>query len=337
VGNSTIRLQDVMDSIAAIGDIQTVFDHTGGWSDQPAITIANDVVKELMSVRFPWKWNRINVPAFPLTSLQQDYASIRLRGLGWLENGLRVDVNNTFYPPPTWVIYAVRDLQMTSVQSGFPYQVCWFYNRDLEYSRWPGPYESYTWPIGVAIFPQNPPTNIRTRAGHILVLTTYGVTGDVEPEVPPWENPDIPKPKDYPTGVQVTDGSCVWTVADPDAQGFRFNPIPPSAGNVWLIRLWGQRKAPHFRSLQQFIDPIPDDEEKWFRDGCIAYAHRYAANPAVKARYAQVKAEWIAAMEMETKKNDREDEAKGFFPDKSIMSPSYTTDPGPYPYRYGWR
>jgi hypothetical protein len=42
-------------------------------------------------------------------------------------------------------------------------------------------------------------------------------------------------------------------------------------------------------------------------------------------------------MEMETKKNDREDESRGFFPDKSVMAPSYTTDPGPYPYRYGWR
>lgn len=348
MGNSTTRLQDVMDSISAIGDIQTVFDHTGGWSDEPAISIANDVIQELISIRFPWKWNRVKIPPFPLTSLQQDYASIRLRGLGWLENGLRVDINNTFFPPPTWVVYAVRDLQMSHIQAGFPYQVCWFYNRDLEQYFWPGPGVQYIWPIADRghwplvntgsndLFPHNPPTNIRIQ-GQILTLTVYGITGDTEPVIPPWSDPDIPQPKDYPIGLEVKDGTCVWTVCDPDAQGFRFHPIPPAGGNVWLMRLWGQRRAPKFHSLQQYLDPIPDDEVKWFKDGCIAYAHRYSANPAVKTRYGNMKAEWIAAMEMETKKNDREDESKGFFPDQSVMSPSYTTDPGPYPYRYGWR
>jgi hypothetical protein len=92
-----------------------------------------------------------------------------------------------------------------------------------------------------------------------------------------------------------------------------------------------------FTKLGQKIDPIPDDQSKWFRDGCVAYGHRYSTNPAVKARFATMKADWFGAMEMATKQNDREDESKGFFPDKSVMSPSYVTDPGPYPYRYGWR
>ena len=91
-----------------------------------------------------------------------------------------------------------------------------------------------------------------------------------------------------------------------------------------------------FLKLQQPINPVPDDEVKWFRDGCVAYAHRYSTNPAVKSRFPQMRMDWLAAMAMETKKNDREDEALGFFPDRSIMSPSYTTDPGPYPYRWGW-
>lgn len=338
MGNSTIRVQDVMDSIAAVGDIQTVFDHTGGWADEPALTIANDVMKELLGLRFPWKWNRFKIPPFPLISLQQDYASLNIMGLGWLENGLRIDINNTTVPPPTWPIYAVRDLQMANVQGGFPYQVCWFYNRDLEQGVWPGPGVRYVWPVGPAVSspPDNPNTNILDKNGNILVLTTYGVTGLTAPFAPPWPD-NTAAPDGYPVGVQIPDGTCVWKVANPDAQGFRFTPMPPAGGQVWLARLWGQWKAPTFTKLQQLINPVPDDEEKWFRDGCVAYAHRYSANPAVKARYPQMKAEWIAAMEMETKKNDREDESKGFFPDRSVMAPSYQTDPGPYPYRYGWR
>ena len=335
VGNSTIKLQDVMDSIAAIGDIQTVFNSTGGWADEPALTIANDAMQELLSVRYPWKWNRLKISGFPLTSLQQDYAG-RLKNLGWLENGLRVDINNSQYPPPTWPIYAVRDLQMSNVQGGFPYQVCWFYNRDLEYGIWPGPGRRYTQPVGATSGVENPPTNIIDDEDNILALVTYGTTGPLAPFAPTWEGPG-PQPANWPVGQIIEDGTCEWEVMDPDAQGFRFNPMPPSGGNVWLARLWAQRKAPLFTTLRQLIEPVPDDESKWFRQGCIAYAHQYSTNPAVKNRFDAKKMDWFQAMAMETKQNDREDESKGFFPDKSVMSPSYATDPGPYPYRYGWR
>ena len=338
MGNSTITLQAMMDSIAAIGDIQTVFDHTGGWADEPAITIGNDVMKELLGTRFPWKWNRLKVPPFPLISLQQDYCSLNLQGIGWLENGLRIDINNSTVPPPTWPIFAVRDLQMSNVQGGFPYQFCWFYNRDLEQGVWPGAGVSYI--LADRTEPRQPTRQSQhqhpRRAGqhpgahHLWSDRRHCARRS------PWPDGTAPPPN-YPAGVKIQDGTCVWTVANPDAQGFRFNPMPPSGGQVWLARLWAQFKAPTFTTLQQLLNPIPDDESKWFRDGCIAYAHRYSANPTVKARYLPMKQEWVRAMEAETIKNDREDESKGFFPDKSVMAPSYTTDPGPYPYRYGWR
>jgi hypothetical protein len=335
VGNSTITLQAIMDGVSAIGDLNPLFNNTGGFAAEPALTIANDVMGELLSVRFPWKWNRVKIPPFPLTSYQQDYAT-PLTGLGWLENGLRIDVNNSNYPPPTWPIYVVRDLEMSSTQAGFPYQVCWFYNGDLEQGLWPGPQTIYLNPIGATSAPQNPPTNITDAAGNILVLTQYGTTGLTAPVVPAWTQPG-PPPANWPVGQVIVDGTCYWTVIDPGAQGFRFHPMPPGAGNVWLVRLFGQKKAIPFTTMKQKLDPIPDDQSKWFRDGCVAYSHRYSANPAVKARYPHMKMEWIAALDAQARQNDREDESKGFFPDKSVMSPSYTTDPGPWPYRYGWR
>lgn len=335
MGNSTISLQNVMDSISSIGDIQTVLDHTGGWADEPALSIGNDALQELISVRFPWKWNRIKIPPFTLNSTQQDYATLGIRNIGWLENCARVDVNNSIFPPPTWPIYVVRDLLMANIQAGFPYQVCWLYNRDLEQGPWPGPVEKYIDPIGNPDPPQNGATNIRDALDNLLVLTKYGVTGLTKPVAPLWKGPGE-QPDNWPIGQVVADGTAEWTVADPDAQGFRFHPVPPKGGQVWLIRIYGQKKAPKFYKLSDLCNPIPDDEIKWFKDGCIAYAHRYSANPNVKARFESRYAQWVAAMVQETRQNDREDEARGFFPDKSVMSPSYTTDPGPYPYRFGW-
>lgn len=333
MGNSTIRLQTIMDQVSAIGDLNPMFNNTGGFADEPAITIANDVMSELISVRFPWKWNQIKIPPFPVNTYQQDYAT-PLMNLGWLQYGLRVDVNNSTYPPPTWPIYVVRDLPVSNVQSGFPYQACWFNNADLEQGQWPGAQKEYIQPIGANTPPQNPPTNITDAEGNILVLTQYGTTGLTPPVAPP---PPDPEPDNWPVGQVIVDGTCEWTVVDPAAQGFRLAPMPPAGGQVWLIRLFGQKKAIPFVNLKQKLDPIPDDQAKWFRDGCVAYAHRYSSNPAVKARYPQMKGEWLAAMDAEARQNDREDESHGFFPDKSIMSPGYCTDPGPWPYRYGWR
>lgn len=341
MGNSTITLQAMMDSISTIGDLQTVLDSTGGWADEPAISIGNDVMSELISVRFPWKWNRRRIPAFPLTSYQQDYAS-PITDLGWVTDGLRVDINSSMVPPPTWPIYAVRDLAVSNVMAGFPYQYSWHYNRDLEQGTWPGPNKVYTQPIGANSAPSNPRTNITDSYGNILILTQYGVTGATPPVAvyPPTDPTNPNSPPDYTADISgqiIVDGTCQWMVVSPDAQGFRFEPMPPECGQVWLVRLFGQKKAPLFTKLNQLIEPIPDDQSKWFRDGCIAYGHRYSANPSVKGKFEQMKADWFGAMELQTKQNDREDENKGFFPDKSVMAPSYTTDPGPYPYRYGWR
>jgi hypothetical protein len=281
------------------------------------------VMSELISVRFPWKWNRLKIPPFPLSSLQQDYVS-RLKTIGWLENGLRVDVNNPNYPQPSWPIYAVRDLEMNDMQGAFPFQYAWFYNRDLEQRGWPGPEMSYINPIGASYAPNNPPTNIILDDGNVLFLIAYGVTGDYPPEIPPWtpppDDPDAEEPDNYPIGLHVVDGTCVWEVADPDAQGFRFLPRQPETGNVWLARLFAQKKAPAITKLTQYLDPIPDDEIKWFRDGCIAYAHRYSTNPAVKAQYPSKRAEWLNAVDAQARQNNREDENKSFFPDHAIMS-----------------
>ena len=111
----------------------------------------------------------------------------------------------------------------------------------------------------------------------------------------------------------------------------------PQTGNVWLMRLYAQKKAPTFTTMQQKLDPIPDDHSKWFRDGCVAYSHRYSSNPNVKGRFEAMKADWFTAVDAAARQNDREDENKSFFPDRPIMAPMQSWDTGPIPYRWGWR
>jgi hypothetical protein len=219
---------------------------------------------------------------------------------------------------------------------GWPARYCWFPNDQLEQGVWPGPGVTYTNPLSVQSTPTNPLTNILDADGNILVLTKWGTTGNVPPIALPWIDPIYPdEPENWPVGQIIVDGTCEWTVADPKAQGFRFYPRPPQGGQVWLVRLFVQKKAPYFTRLNQKLDPIPDDQSKWFRDGFVAYAHRYSSNPQVKIRFEAMHQHWIQAMAQETRQNDREDESKGFYPAQGVMSPSYVQDQGPYPYR--WR
>jgi hypothetical protein len=327
MGNSTKTLQSFIDSVQTIGDLTPVLANAGGYTLEPAITIANDVMTELIAERFNWKWNRVKLAPFYINSFQQDYASVGVNNIGWLESCTRVDIGNTQIPKPTNPVETVRDLQITSSQSGWPSQIAWLPNNLLEQGQWPGAGMLYTTPVGAIAMPNNGPTNIADSNGNILVLTGYGITGLQAPMAPPASAP----------GTLVPDGTCQWTVADPNAQGLRVNPCPPQNGNLWLIRPFAQAQPPQFtNSLAQKIDPIPDSYSKWFRDGFIAYCHRHSADPKVKARFPQAYELWMSSVLAAAKAGDREQEAMGFIPVRSIMDGGSGLNIGPaWPYGPG--
>jgi hypothetical protein len=341
MGNSTITLQQIVDSASTIGDLQPVLVNTGGYASEPALTIANDVATDMFSPRFPWKWNRIKLPGFPTITRQQDYASLNIHNIGWLENAFRQDANSTQVPPLTWPVRVVRDLPVMAVGAGWPRVLCWMYNDQLEQYDWPGPGSVYKNPIATVQTPSNPPTNILDANGNILVLTQWGTTGLVPPLAPLEPDPDTPPPDwnaPWPIGAVIQDGTCQWTVAHPKGQGIRLAPPPPdSSGNTWLIRVFCQGNGPYFSTLQDVLDPIPDEDAKYFRQGFTAYAHRYSANPNVKNRYMELKKEWNADLASNMAQGANEEEWFGFYPAHGILSPEYFSDPGPgNPYWRQW-
>jgi hypothetical protein len=342
MGNSNVKLQRIVDGVSAIGDLNPLFASTGGYAAEPALTIANDVASELFSERFPWKWNQRKIPPFFLIPRQQDYAQLGIFNIGWLTSAYRIDLNSNVIPPNSWPVEVVRDLKISRVYAGWPTRICWLPNDQMEQGPWPGPLYTYTDPLGQVQTPYNAWTNITDDDGNILVLTEFGTTGLTPPQAPPWvpppQTPNLPPPENWPIGQVIQDGTCEWTVADPDGQGFRIWPPPPdSSANTWLIRAFGQKKTPYFSSLQQKLNPIPDDQIKWFRDGFVAYAHRYSSNPNVVKRFEQMRENWLQAMAAAAKQGDREDEGYGFFPANGLMSPEWVNDPGPgNPYWRNW-
>jgi hypothetical protein len=324
MGNSTVKLQGVIDYVQTIGDLQPVIP-AGGFSRLLACEIASDVMTEMLAERFNWKWNRIVCPPFLTISWQQDYAR-SVKNLGWLEHACVVDINNTALPKPLIWIECVRDLERTSYQLGQPAKICWLPNDQLieaTWATWPGPNQVYTNPLNAPTTPANGPTNIIDAHGNILVLTTYGTTGSSAPDA--GATPVI--------DATVTDGSCVWTVLDPKAQGFRISPLPPQTGRVWEVHVVAQARPVVFSALSQTLDPIPDDYKKHFQDGFIAYMHRHSSAPMVRNRFEEMKRNWLMALATARGQGDRERDDAAIVPDKNVMAGGEALPLGPaWPY-----
>ncbi len=298
----------------------------GGYSVNTALGIATDTMLEMIAERFNFKWNRERIPPFYTNSWQQDYAqlgSLFPAPIGWLEGAYWIDINNTALPKPTYAIEVVRDLPVTSISGNPPGKICWLPNSQLVQGVWPGAAKLYTPPLGALITPTNPPTNILDADGNILILTTYGTTGMLAPVVP----------ANSLEGVTVNDGSCVWTVASPDSQGFRVIPLPPQQGVVYQVNVIAQRKAPAaFTAPGNLINPIPDDYAHHFRNGYIAGCHKMSPNPQMRALYhgpRGLREAWLESLLNVARQGDREPDNCGFIPDRSVIAAQGGVDIGP--------
>jgi hypothetical protein len=126
----------------------------------------------------------------------------------------------------------------------------------------------------------------------------------------------------------VTDGSVVWTAINPKGQGFRLNPIPPNSGVVWLINPVGQMRVPRFSSMQQTLEPIPDDWESYFKNGFYAQCYRHSPDPKVRTKF---KDEWelfMRSLDNAVKQGQREIDDFGFYPgNPGVMDTGFCINP----------
>lgn len=330
MGNSTIQLQDIIDAISVMGDVAPQANPTG-YSSNTCLAIANDTLEDLIARRFNWKWNSMNARPFLTNSLQQDYPQLGLSNIGWIEDGLWIDINNTATPRPNGQVQAAKDLAparttYSQYQGSYPTQVCWMYNRQLTYGAWPGADKVYTPLLGTTPTAQNPPMAIVDGNGNILTLTQFGTTGATPPAAP----------AKSAEGKTVADGSCIWTVCDPMGQGFRLDNLPPPTGPVYQINVKAQMKAQPFKDLTQLLDPIPDDNANHFRKGFKAHAYGYSSDAKTRSQFEGMLAQWLGAMDAAETQGDREPDAFMLYPATRIVQPTYGVtrnprDPGrPY-------
>ena len=114
-------VQQIAQQLKADPAFYNILGGAAGWATEPILTIANEVLSRILAENMPWIWNRALVPPFLTASLQQDYCS-QLTNIGWLEDGWRIDINNSTSnnngaPKPIFSLETVRYTPQASAQS----------------------------------------------------------------------------------------------------------------------------------------------------------------------------------------------------------------------------
>jgi hypothetical protein len=346
---STITLQQIIKSTRAYAELNPQLP-PGGWTQEPALTIANDVMQKILAQPMDWKWNRAYVPAILTVGLQEDYVT-QVTNMGWLESADRIDINNStnngnLAPKPVFSMESVRDLGRTSFQ-GYPFN-CSFVPNSLAYlGQW---YANtvYGCAYGVAQIPITPIQQFMDANGNILYIDSsvlglninspgftgtpillptpnpYGTSGNVQPVLPANSAP----------GTTVPDGSVTWTVANPNGYAIRVVPLPALSSLAWLMEPIYQVKPPIITSLQQTLAPIPDEFCYLFRQGFKTMCFEHAGSKMFMESFQR----WEEDLRVAVRSADREREDATMYPSESLMGggPARTGMPiGPaWPYEY---
>ncbi len=344
MGNSSYQLQDLVDIARSMGDTAPILP-TGGAYDTIALSAINDAMTKMLAGSskgspFNFKFNRINIPPFFVNSYQQDYAS-NVVNLGWLESCGAYNTSSTQYPKPFRVVEVRRDVLLTNSQTGNTAKIQWMSNKNLQFGTWgqaqndsltglqnPGPDAVYTDPTGRPSTPSNPVTQVKDSFGHFWIVTGYGTCGSTNPFATDLD-PDYPTLKDQTiVATTVSDGSVTWTAVNPDGQGFRINPMPTQTGPVWQIAPIGQARIPQFTSLNQVLDPIPDDYFTYIKDGFICQCYRFSVDPKVRAKFKDEFSNWMISLNAAASQGSREEDDWSFVPSSpGVMDTGFAWNP----------
>lgn len=314
------KLQDIANQMRVYPEFTPLLSSTSGSTQEPMLTIANDVLQRVLSEPMNWVWNRKYIPAILSVALQQDYVT-QITDIGWLENSTMIDINNStnngnLAPKPIWPMEACRDQQPTSFQEK-PFEINFLPNTLAIMGQWYANTE-YGCGYGVAQIPITPLQQFIDQNGNILYIDStvlglnlnspgfngqpivlpsnspYGVTGSTQPSAPANATP----------GMTVQDGSVIWTVADPDAYAMRISPLPAFSGLAWLMQPVYQINPPTMTSLQDRISPIPPEMTYLFRQGVRAMLYDHSGSNKAQAAYAKWEEDLVVAVRSADRSTD---------------------------------
>jgi hypothetical protein len=296
---------------------------------------------KMLSSAFKWPWNRGGTyGVFCTNNWQQDYA-MNLFGIGFLQDCTLLDINNTSNLRPIFPLEAVQNLPVSNQYFGQPSQVCLIYNHDMQYAKWgatgvgtgnfqnPQAGQTIIDPIGWQSAPTSPNLQIKdSNKGFLWKLNAFGTLGATEPEWP--DTVVFPSYKSLDTvATTIDDGTAQWIAVNPFGQGFRIAPMPPQTGRTYQVWPVWQNKPIQFVSMQQTIDPVPDDFAPFFFDGMAAVLYQQVPDPKIRAKHIDSISQWEKSLSDCKRAGDRTRDSAVMYPGESIMGSGVSMIPSP--------
>lgn len=316
MGNSTVKLQHVIDYAVSQG-VPSPLNQPAGYGTKLAIDMANDVMADLISERFNWKWNSAIAPPFYTNSWQQDYPQQGNTSIAWLEDADRIDINNTSVKKPLRNLTVRRQLSRTNFNAGPIEQICWMYNSELDFGVWPGAGVTFYPLLGQNPSSQNPIMSMVDKNGNLLIVTTFGTTGDAAPFLT----------AGTVEGQTVNDGSVVWTCVSPSSKGFRVFSMPAATGPIYKVVPKYQQTPMRFSvangGLSQFLSPIPDDYEHHFRELYRIRCLKASPNPQDRQMAMSERTTYLLTLENAMKQGNKEPDAYAMLPASQVVECVY--------------
>lgn len=337
--NVTIKLQNVVNLASQHADLLPLAG-VGGYSNEPALSLCNDVLEEALAAPTAWKFNRAEMGMFVTYPNRQDYlfagavaftlgASSRGVGIGLKTSDVLTSAivisgsqaSVTCLQPHGFSVGAV--VYMFGNSSSFLNSVFTQNENSTTYSG------GFTI-TGITTVNQPNDTFLFTLAGHGGTLDGSAGIADFG-----WLESGTIVEVNSNGSIQTTrqveavhDLTPSWFVATPDkvcvlqdlgtgVLKIRFREVPGST--IWACNLVYQKQAPLKTALSDTWAPFPDQFSYVYRQGFLARCYRYIDSPKADNEDAKFQ----RAIAKAAGKDDVEASDQHVYPERSLMDNGY--------------
>lgn len=303
MSNSTITLQQVINLASTHTDLMPLAG-VGGYTDEPALSLCNDALSELLIFPYDWKFNRIEMPMLVTAPNRQDYqfGGATAFTLGSTSSGVGIGLatNNAVSESGTTVTVNTLEAHRFSVGD----TVYMTGNTVAAYnSTFTDSGSSSTWSGGWTITAVPNPTSFTfTHASSGLAtsgapgITDFGWLSsasvvEMNNNSSPQNVRQLDTVKELPVWGRVANPEQVSVVKD-NGDGtlkVRFYQVPGST--IWGAKLVYQAKAPLKTALSNTWAPFPDEYSFVFRQALLYRMYRYLNSPRADSEYQKLQQE----------------------------------------------
>lgn len=331
--SSTITLQTVVNLASTHSDLMPLAG-VGGYNQEPALSLCNDTLQDLLSAPHDWKFNAIDMPFLVTANTRQDYlfAGATAFTLGSDSAGASIGLGSASAVTVTSGVVTVNTLEShqfsvgdtvyhagVTMTTGTTANYNSTFTQNATSSTWSGGWvitavttKSYSFAAvsGQANGDIGGATGI-TDFGWLASATARELNNNSSPgNIRPVEAVRL-----LPVSGRTDNPSKVSVQKDLGTGVVKIRFECATGSTIWCINLVYQAKAPLLTQLSQTWAPFPDEFSYVYRQGLLYRMYRYLNSPMQAAEFQKFQETILKA----TGADDREASDVHCYPESSLI------------------